>query len=239
LETGTTARRAMSSSSDLASIEKRWLELYGEMRSCPSLKSQIAGLFLSVPPVTSPSILYVGKATDKDWYLRKFLRYRTIEERHECTSSFLREGADVGQFWHFARNLSEGVARATGQVIQPFQNLAWTNVCKIGVVQGNPRKDIRLRQRKLAVETLSAEIGAYRPALIVFVTGDFEAEIIDQVADDPERKSWHKRDSKWYWWRESVGKMPPVLWTYHPQGKGRDLLKVWLDRALRIIGANN
>jgi len=67
METGTTARRAMSYSSDLASIEKRWLELYGEMRSCPSLKSQIAGLFLSVPPVAAPSILNVGNGLDPNF----------------------------------------------------------------------------------------------------------------------------------------------------------------------------
>jgi hypothetical protein len=229
--------------SDLAIVEKKWLKLFYELRARPDLdRGQIAAPFLSVAPPgydpsARPSILYVGKATDKKWNPNCAVRSLNVKNTREYTRHFILNEAEEynAGFWQFARDLSKAVAAATNQYTSRFPaNLVWTNLCKIGVVKGTPQKRILLAQSNLAVETLRLEIAAYRPKLIVFVIGDFGEELIACLLDDCEWKSWRENSRHGYWWRESIGKTPPILWTGHPQGKLRDLREVWLKQAVRL-----
>ena len=229
-------------SSNLAEVETRWLKLFHELRVRRGQdRGPIARLFLSVRPhgynpSALPSVLYIGKATNGSWNPTCDQRSVTVENTREYTRHFLDREAKTytSAFWRFARELSERMVAATGgENIRPFQNLVWTNLCKIGVAHGTPSGTIRLAQRGLAVETLRLEIEAYDPKLIVLVTGDFEDELIAELARDPSWKSWHKSRQQG-WWREATGKMPAILWIGHPQGKSRDLRKIWLRQAERL-----
>jgi hypothetical protein len=208
------------------------------------MRGRIAAPFLSVrpagyDPMAVPSILYVGKATAGNWWRRSFLSSPTVRERHQCTAKFLEEWVRNGRynsaFWSFAHALSERVAVATHSTIQPLQNLVWTNICKIGVLRGNPAGRILRAQSELAVASLRSEIKTYRPKLVVFMTGDFGEQLVDAVVGDCEQKTWHKeRGHDLFWWRKPIGSMPAVLWAHHPRQKPLSTLRTWLQQASRL-----
>jgi hypothetical protein len=228
----------------LASIEREWLKLFHELRGpLGPDRGQIAPLFLSVrplgyDPLAKPSVLYIGKATNGQWNWKCDPRSLTVEKTREYTRSFILKEAETynSTFWRFAGELSKRVAAANGQSNQ-LQNLVWTNLCKIGVVRGTPRERIVLAQRDLAVRTLRLEIEAYRPKLIVFVTGDFGDGIIAELVRDPEWKSWHHNGRKRQlgWWRKPIGQMPAILWADHPQGKPLAVREAWLNQVEQLL----
>jgi hypothetical protein len=226
-------------------MEENWLSLYDRVLAHAPARRCLAGPFLSVPPASydparTPSVLYVGKATAGKWCLSRYMRLRTLKDRRQCTADFLENYVKTGRyssaFWRFAQRLSEGVAAATKSNIEPLQNLVWTNICKIGVKQGNPSGYVFRAQRELAVESLRFEIKRYRPRLVVFVTGDYGAEIVDAVVCDVGRSTWHKeRGRDLFWWHEPIGKMPAILWAYHPARKPVSVLEVWLEQVSRLV----
>jgi hypothetical protein len=231
-------------SNSMSEIELNWLSLFHSIGH-PRARGRIAAPFLSVPPadydpIAVPSILYVGKATAGNWSRRSFLRSPTVKERHQCTVDFLERWVRTGKynsaFWSFARALSERLAFATHSTIQPLQNLVWTNICKIGVLRGNPTGEILRAQSELAVASLRSEIRMYRPRIVVFVTGDYSETLVDAVVGDCEQKKWHKeRGGELFWWRKPVGNFPAVLWAYHPERKPRSTRETWIQQALRLV----
>jgi hypothetical protein len=232
-------------SSNVSEIELNWLSLFDSFFGQPPVRGRIAAPFLSVPPadydpIAVPSILYVGKATAGNWWRRSFLRSPTVKERHQCTADFLEDWVKTGKystaFWRFALALSKRLAVATHSTIQPLQNLVWTNICKIGVLRGNPTGKILRMQSEQAVAGLRTEIKMYRPRLVVFVTGDYAAQLVDAVVGDCEQKTWHKeRGADLFWWREATGNMPAILWACHPERKPVSILEGWLEQATRLV----
>ncbi|MGC1372632.1 MAG: hypothetical protein WA824_10890 [Candidatus Sulfotelmatobacter sp.] len=147
----------------------------------------------------------------------------------------MKTGKYSSAFWSFARALSERLAVTTHSTIQPLQNLVWTNICKIGVLRGNPAGEILRAQSELAAASLRSEIKTYRPRLVVFVTGDYAAQLVDAVVGDSEQKTWHEeRGHELFWWRKPIGNMPAVLWAYHPERKPLSTLETWLQQASRL-----
>jgi len=237
--------QSCKSSSSESGVERSWLHLFDRIFANAAARRRLAAPFLSVPPAgydpaRVPSILYSGKATAGNWWLSTYLGSRTVKERRQCTADFLEKYVKTGEyssaFWRFARGLSECVAATTKSNVEPFQNLVWTNICKIGVKQGNPNGYVFRAQRELAIESLRLEIERYRPRLVVFVTGDYGAEIVDAVVRDVGRRTWHEeRGRDLFWWREPIGKMPAILWAYHPARKPVSVLEVWLEQVSRLI----
>jgi hypothetical protein len=111
----------------------------------------------------------------------------------------------------------------------------WTNICKIGVLRGNPTGEILRAQSELAVASLRSEIEMYRPRLVVFVTGDFGEQLVGAVVADCEQKTWQKeRGHELFWWRKPIGNMPAILWAYHPGRKPLSTVETWIQQALRL-----
>jgi hypothetical protein len=228
----------------LETIEAEWIKL-GDILDSDS--DRIAGPFLSVAPTSTPCILYVGQATAGDWNIKGFRDYRSrnmeerLEERHKSTENFLTNEASDGYsspFWRHARLLSVRAAEKWNQKIEPLQNLAWTNICKIGAPHKNPSAEIRKAQRSIAVETIRSETELYRPTLIYFVTGDFEGDLVNDFVADPDERLWQKkRSDESIWWRQASGDLPAILWTDHPQYKRKELCESWLELALKLLPA--
>jgi hypothetical protein len=229
----------------LQSFWYEWLELFRELESSQDVETaSIAAPFLSVPPknydpVSVPSILYVGKATAGHWDREGFLRSSDMKERLLCTTRFLTEEVITREyrsaFWDFALRLSLAAADRHKDEIEPLQNLVWSNVCKIGTVAGNPKGKCYGRQRELAIRTLRAEIYEYRPKLLLFVTGGFGEDIIDEVTTCRTQTQWEKGQTNDFWWRDAVGQMPVILWTGHPERKSLNLLDIWQDQAAALL----
>jgi hypothetical protein len=227
---------------NLESVEAQWMELFDTLCCDPRVKEQIAPPFLSVPALETRSILYVGKATAKDGCWDEIPSGSTpvrIQQGREYTKKFLIDVApDLNsRFWHFARELNTEVAKKWNQqLLSPFQHITWTNVCKIGVLKGNPKGSLFAQQRKLAIETLRIEIELYKPQFICFVTGDYGDGIIGEVVGDPKAESWDKTEEKsGFWARRAANGLPAVLWTYHPQGKSTELIETWLKAACKLL----
>ena len=231
----------------LDQLQGAWIKLFFEARSSPNIDpDQLAAPFLSVPPAgydpkSMPSILYIGKATKGDWDRDSFLLSPTIEERRACTIDFLDNYVKTRKydsaFWRFVLDLSRQAALNNGADIEPLQNIVWTNICKLGVLKGNPEGVYYEFQHALALDTLRSEIEAYRPSLAVIVTNDYGMDLIGEIADDSNNSSWHKENEKFgFWWREPAGEIPAMLWTYHPERKPRELLQTWIEQACVLAG---
>jgi hypothetical protein len=237
--------QSCKSSSSESEVERSWLSLFDRIFANAPARRRLAAPFLSVPPAgydptRVPSILYVGKATAGNWWLSTYLGSRTVKERRQCTTDFLEKYVKTGEyssaFWRFAQVLSERVAATTKSNIEPLQNFVWTNTSKIGVRRGNPTGYVFRAQSELAVESLRFEIKKYRPRLVVFVTGDYAAEVVDAVVRDGGHKTWHEeRGRDMFWWREPIGHMPAILWAYHPERKPLGVLDAWLEQAARLV----
>jgi hypothetical protein len=236
---------ANSSDLSLAFFQEEWLKLFARMIKEPILEpGSLAAPFLTVAPdgyteTSAKRILYVGKATAGDWYLDKFLEKPTIEERRERTKLFLdaiRKREYKSPFWRFA----EGLCRA-GSVSQlpnspELSNLVWSNICKIGVLNGNPEGPYQAIQVDLATETLLAEIKTYRPSLIVFVTWNYAEEVVHRIVDDSNDLFWEKEgDHNGFWYRRPRNSLPAILWTKHPERKTKLMTNLWLDVARSLL----
>jgi len=132
--------------------------------------------------------------------------------------------------------LSKDVADAAGIVSEPFDNLIWTNLAKIGVQSGNPSGAYFNAQMKLAVETLVAEIAHYKPSLVVTAVHDFGygplRRSIPELWDDGlhMQASWPT-----YWPQSARNGRPAILWTMHPERKDQAVLDTWLKVARRLV----
>jgi hypothetical protein len=192
-------------------------------------------------PDRIPSVLYVGIApgnNDAQYNLpsakvlrknaRKFLENEIKKKRHSA-------------FWKFALELAQKTAGRDYDGDRPLRNLIWSNICKIGVCKGNPGKTVFDAQKFLAIETLRAEIKTYRPKLVVWVTGDYRVEVIGQVIDDLKEKHWNKalKARWWFYQRKPMNSLPAMLWTYHPQGKKREMTAAWIDHACNLLQRKN
>jgi hypothetical protein len=215
-----------------------------ENRPRPRLAQEYVGL--SVPSREPRSILYVGKATAKDWYKDDFCSQPAHsnandrrKERYECTERFLKDRAPHynSGFWNFAKALDFAAAkkwRSKGKL--PLRHITWTNVCKIGTLQRNPEGYLFEKQHSLAVKTLRLEIELYKPALICFVTWDYHFDLVKEVIGDPSDRSWDQTaNEKWVWWRTAGDKYPAMLLTGHPERKAQNCVREWVDRASLLL----
>ena len=134
---------------NLQDCEEAWMKLYSDLQNHPDRFGinfeNVAGLFLSDFPKnytvhTENRILFVGKATGKDWFKNDYPN--TVEGRKRCTRDFLEGHIETGEYnsayWNFARRLSYLASDTDASPSPVFKNLIWTNLAKIGVQKGNP-----------------------------------------------------------------------------------------------------
>lgn len=137
--------------------------------------------------------------------------------------------------------MSRELARSTGHPeAGDLQNLVWSNICKVGVCEGNPQgkhRDVFLEQQQLAADTLKAEVAEYRPRLVLFATGDqFGWEVVRDVANDADDSTWDKTNcEKGVYQRGPMRSLPAMLWTPHPARKKSSDWDLWIDLACKLI----
>jgi len=231
-----------------------WLVKYSEMCDCAEIDAKkLAAPFFSNAPEQgrSPVIMYVGKATARGWYKDQFAecmglsREDRVAERHKRTKEWVDALSSGEQhksgFWIFATKLNN-IAAMTPETCSSLSHIVWSNVAKIGRIDGNPRGIYFEKQKELAVRTLKAEIETYQPALVHFASwDDCDTAVIDALVDDGGERSWDKTgNSKGIWRRPSYASLPPLVWTEHPQGKDRDKWSLWLNKVREMLtsGAN-
>ena len=235
----------------LRSLQEQWLTMWEEMDSLDKPSGiTLAAPFFSVDAKSTierkdRTILMVGKATHRDWYLHSFKRVRIksvserIEERRSSTVDFLINQKEYQRsfFWQFYRSLS---ARAGAAVI-------WSNLAKIGVSRPkdernpiNPWGPFLLRQKGLAQKTLWAELAEYQPDLVVLVTGSYALEEITYPAFG-ERVSWSEGTANGhpFWFLNRSGNHPPVLHTGHPAFRSSIERELWITKAMELLGSGS
>jgi hypothetical protein len=235
---------------NLESLEREWIDLFDDLRLEPETSAKIAAPFLSIRATEERSILYVGKATAKDWYRDDYAfgpphpsdketTNARIKERHGCARKFVQKVAPTynSGFWQFARELSAEAAKKWNVPLgSPLQHITWTNICKIGALKGNPSGVLFSRQRDLAIETLRQEVKVYEPQLICFVTWDYAWDLVKKVFGDHTDESWDQtRNEEWMWFRAATDGIPTALLIGHPERKPEELRKRWLNKALELL----
>jgi len=209
----------MNQSTMRAELRMRWQELHQELLVDERFSGRLAGLFEGHQPegyqLHSRRILYVGKATAGEFGIPN--------ASHEWFN------VPRGSFWAFARRLSLAVDGSCNDL----SNLAWSNLCKIGVKRGNPDSVLADEIHVLAVKTLQHEFQTLDPSLVVFVTETYldhfvyEALNTMQGIDGFEDK---EAGGLPIYFRKRKDGFPPVLWIRHPQGKPR----AYTNRSLEI-----
>ncbi len=167
------------------------------------------------PPIM-PNVLYVGKATrgyggpDLEGFLNAVSMASTVIDEW-----FMPGGS---AFWQFIRAILTQVATGCdvpGEALR--DHLAWSNLAKIGELDGNPDRWSLNEQKDLCRESLLAEISAFKPTAIVVATTNYADKEIafpvfgheDWSFDTPEQD------------RVAYKRHPDhglVVWTNHPQG---------------------
>ena len=128
-------------------------------------------------------------------------------------------GCNKGPFWSFARRLN----RLTGGNSEELENIAWSNICKIGTVSENPGEKLVDAQRCLAVETLRQEWVELLPTLVVCVAEGYQEQIIYDafgvIQDQEDGFETVRSAGMTFWRRFAKDGLPAFLWMKHPQGK--------------------
>jgi len=204
-------------------LRDKWNDLLNVLRAEQKESWQLAGLFKGYLPRgylnRTHRILYIGKATAGPFVA--------------ADANRIAFGRRTAGFWSFAREIS-GI---TMEECADLGNLAWSNLCKIGVRNGNPDDTLAERQRELAVKTLQLEMEFLQPTLIVCVAEGFqdhfvyEALGVTQDLDDGFR--WRQAGRYSIYFREAQDGWPPIMWMKHPERKKR----IYLDEALSIAEA--
>jgi hypothetical protein len=201
--------------SSLENLFEDWMNLFRRVQE----NGQVAGPFLSVNSAERCAVLLVGKATRGAWYREKLQGSTTVQEWRQQTSEFIRGEIEAGYttpFWSFARTLQQELRpHSEGRGLP---NIVWSNLCKLGVINGNPEGAVLKLQRELAIETLRAEIAEYAPNLVVFLTSGYGPNMVPAIVDDLEHRLWNKEEEETgLWWRDRSESMPPIIWTDHPE----------------------
>jgi hypothetical protein len=164
-------------------------------------------------------VLYVGKATAG-----------LYDPRPENENFF---GCNRRAFWSFARRLN----KLTGGNPGELENIAWSNLCKIGAVIGNPDDALVDAQAVLAVETLRQEWVQLRPTLVVCVAEGWHEELVYRAFNVTQNQGDGFEvvpvSGSEFWRRPAIDGMPAFLWMKHPQGKRRE----YIDAAEAIAKA--
>lgn len=234
----------------LSRVQEQWLYKWDELNKTVKWPHiTLAAPFFSVGSYPTPTsskrtILMVGKATHKDWYMNLFKKTKKrpvserTEERKDATLDFLEHHASKhrSSYWALYRSL----VRVTGA------NVVWTNLAKIGVCRPreenpsiNPWGPFLNPQADLAQKTLYAEIDEYRPDLVLLVTGDYALTENAAPVFCPDGK-WRREihaDGSYYVLEPRAGR-PPVLRTGHPGYKTRAERDSWIKAAQQMLSAD-
>jgi hypothetical protein len=222
----------------LRALQEEWLDF--------SLENGDAGPFLAYAPPgyakRKKRILYVGKATNRDYERRRFDESRDaskderIKERLDLAESIFRSrlGKRGPSFWGLANELSTAV----DPVCHDLANVAWSNVCKIGGISGVPDSSAIARQSPLALETLQSEIKHFQPSVMVIVSGGFaEKEVTLKALDAENLKIWRKSEEEKnkkvdnVWWLTDP---LPVIWMRHPRSSTASLRDYAKEKAVQL-----
>jgi hypothetical protein len=228
-------------SRSLAKIWGRWIDLHKQLQQegC-----QTAAPFFSAASSEKCSrrILFFGKATNQDWDINSYEAARgrskdaVIRNRLKSNRDFVSGGGINSAFWSFFSRL----ARFDPDL--GSDSVVWSNIAKIGSRSHNPDPGLLDAQSELATETLRQEIREYKPALTVFVTGSFANGIINDALGTKDglwsesRKADGDDD---VWWLKTTSTFPDArfLWTRHPQGKTRDKINFWVEKAEELLNS--
>ncbi len=99
------------------------------------------------------------------------------------------------------------------EATEPSLIVAWSNLAKIGVLDGNPEGAELQVQADLCAELLRAEINRIKPLATILLTGDFAVEEI--LYPSLERDGWKNnvREENQVAIKEALG--TTLFWTYH------------------------
>jgi hypothetical protein len=235
----------MSTKTQSPKLRQVWVEWLAKYRTLSSsFDISIAAPFFSSAhvnyPVQQRGVLFVGKATDRNYFLSDFENdlsvsdEAAIEGRIGCNRKLVENDQPSTAFWNLFAALS--VAADNGE---EFENMIWTNICKIGPLSGPPTDLLLNRQKELAIKTLQIEIEEYSPSLVVFVSGKYASDVVIAVTKKAESE-WVKSDTPGFdsgvWWLKSLSpNIPSFLWTMHPQFKSNSEKQTWVRRAIWLM----
>ena len=188
---------------------------------------QLAGLFRGHEGpnfrTAAKKVLYTGKATGGE--------YRPGPEDDDYF------GNNNAPFWSFARRFN----LLTGSNAEDLENLAWSNLCKIGTCSGNPDDALAAAQSDLAVETLRKEWLELEPTLVVCVAEGYQEPFIYKALEDKQNVddgfSCVPVNGFQFWIRPRIGSFPPILWMRHPQFRTRKYLAAAEALAGEVLNA--
>jgi hypothetical protein len=187
--------------------------------------TDLASVFVPVgtvaPPDQSFRVLFIGRATRG--YDNVKLEYESARDVGEqVVQRHLPKG--TWPFWHFARAVLRQATRVLGVLDSRApddalpQYAGWSNLAKIGVIDGNPTGNILRHQAPVCVQALRDEIRMMKPTAVVVSTGFFaHKEIFIPVFGDLEA-GWFQDVPDWD--RVAFRRVPAldttVIWTDHP-----------------------
>jgi hypothetical protein len=179
-----------------------------------SLPQRPASAFMPVSE-HQPDILFIGQASSGMLYEGKEQPdyQEAVKQSTEMLAWFL-ESPRRKSFWSCVHRIKDQVERILAHDIR----IGWSNLCKIGTIDGNPSIDMQLAQSELCVSALQEELLLAKPKITVFLTGDFGIEKIlyPAVGTTDWRNNVSSEDRIAVKVHPQLGRL---LWSYHPRDR--------------------
>lgn len=183
-------------------------------------------------------LLVVGRATH-GWIEPKDVNELIDSLFDEEPLRWVEESAGNDKDYNTRRSAFWRVIKGVAEALYPdgwFQNIAWSNLCKVAPQAGNPNNSLYYAQLEDCQKILEAEIKILSPKAVLLFTGynwakDFLVYLNDGVEPHPmTTAAWDRYECKVF-----LIKGTYYILTEHPQGKKEAVHKKTLIDLLKNL----
>ena len=184
----------------------------------------------------APRVMICGKATN-DWEEGDTFDVQ-IQHAVEFVDYVANPGVHVSTFWTFCWEIIHaclnpnatlpdfGIHIDNEQLPELASHFCWNNLAKFGFKGGNLPTPLLNQHSELFTNILTYEIEEYNPDVVVFTTGDYGFNLINDFVDEggwnhpvEEQFDYIQPQHLWYCYSEILAETPThLIWTRHPQG---------------------
>jgi hypothetical protein len=167
--------------------------------------------------------LIVGQAT-RGW--ADAVTHGTFDGSLASAADVLKDflASDGGPFWSFVRKFIVRTLDLLGQECSPedlYKQVAWSNLAKIGVDDGNPSPEFVRAQAELCAAQLRQELDKYVPDVVLIATGNYgDKEVLFPAFGGEWPRLRQTEHVQFRMLKNSAGVGAPAIWTNHPRNLG-------------------
>jgi hypothetical protein len=235
-------RYKMVSEKDLNVFKELYKEFFDNLSE--DYNEEICSFFMQIGKdygSKKPKCLFVGKATngwvgdsnnvdelfDKNNESRIINRNDEIEWVEKQSGSKDKYNTNKSAFWRLIKNVSINLF---GQD-EWYKFIAWTNIYKFALYDGNPNSYLQQIQRTVCSKIFDMEINYLKPDVIVFLTSNWEWFYNSHLEIKRESGNFHEWDGYKTYYQKINGTL--FIHSMHPERKKEENHKKIISKIIK------